>query len=143
MKNFLTVFLLAIMMTNGYTSCEAKSSYPEDSTLLRYQDMLITMLSPHIDHEVGDYYSKLLTVTPSIYPYEVEIKKIERIGGFRTFDFSLTIEVVPVVGPHISVGKDRLTFRITPEIPSNQVRLLDYEHLETHELPSKWQHIIR
>jgi len=62
---------------------------------------------------------------------------MERIGEYRSFEFSITIEVTPVVGPHIEVGKDHLTFYITP----STVKLRKFEHIETYELPPNWQHI--
>ena len=62
---------------------------------------------------------------------------MERIGEYRSFEFLITIEVTPVVGPHIEVGKDHLTFYITP----STVKLRKFEHIETYELPPNWQHI--
>jgi len=64
---------------------------------------------------------------------------IERVYGYRSFSFLVTLEVTPVVGPHISVGKDRLTF----DIGARGVELTKYEHLETHELPLNWKHVMK
>jgi hypothetical protein len=33
--------------------------------------------------------------------------------AFRGFIFLITVEVLPVVGPHIAVGEDHLTFQIS------------------------------
>jgi hypothetical protein len=114
----------------------------EDSKELQFQDMLMNFLTPQIDKAVADYYTKLLTETPHVYPYQVDVIKVERLNGFRGFDFLITLEVMPVVGPHVSVGKEHITFEIAPTIP-NVAKVTKYEHLETYELPPHWQHIIK
>ncbi|MGP4106295.1 hypothetical protein [Virgibacillus sp. L01] len=43
-----------------------------------------------------------------------------------------------VVGPHISVGKDELTFDISSKTP----RLIEYNHIETHQFPEHWRHLV-
>jgi Protein of unknown function (DUF3888) len=116
---------------------------PEDSKEMMINDMLMLLLGPEIDKAVSDFYSEYLTETPLVYPYQVEIVNVNRIGGFRTFQFLITLETTPVVGPHISVGKDRLTFEISPTIIPGQIKLKKFEHLETHELPPNWQDIIK
>lgn len=115
---------------------------PQDTKEMMINDILMLLLGPEIDKAVSDYYSEYLTETPLVYPYQVEIVNVERIGGFRTFHFIITLETTPVVGPHISVGKDRLTYEISPIIPG-QIKLKKFQHLETHELPSHWQDIIK
>ncbi|MED1909056.1 DUF3888 domain-containing protein [Cytobacillus firmus] len=116
---------------------------PQDTKEMMVNDILMLLLGPEIDKAVSDYYSEYLTETPLVYPYQVEIVNVERVGGFRTFHFIITLETTPVVGPHISVGKDRLTFEIAPTISPGQIKLKKFEHLETHELPPHWQDIIK
>lgn len=116
---------------------------PQDTKELMINDILMLLLGPVIDKSVCDYYSEYLTKIPLVYPYQVEIVNVNRIGGFRTFHFIITLETTPVVGPHISVGKDRLTFEISPTIIPGQIKLKKFEHLETHELPPNWQDIIK
>jgi hypothetical protein len=116
---------------------------PQDTKEMMVNDILMLLLGPEIDKAVIDYYSEYLTETPLVYPYQVEIVNVDRIGGFRTFHFIITLETTPVVGPHISVGKDRLTFEISPTIIPGQIKLKKFEHLETHELPPNWQDIIK
>ncbi|WP_052427481.1 DUF3888 domain-containing protein [Neobacillus niacini] len=115
---------------------------PKDTKELMVNDILMLLLGEEIEKAVSDYYSKYLTEPPLVYPYQVDIVNVKRIGGFRTFHFLITLETTPVVGPHISVGKDRLTFEIDPTIPG-QIKLIKFEHLETHALPPHWQNIIK
>lgn len=65
---------------------------------------------------------------------------MERTNGYRGFLFLVTIEVTPVVGPHIEVGKDQLTFSISA---GSGVSLKNFKHIETYELPKNWQDIIK
>lgn len=122
------------------TSFAEKMPKPiEQSREELYHDLFITLLLPNIDKPINEYYSKVLTVSPTVYGYMVDVISSERVYGYRSFRFKITIEVLPVVGPHISVGKDRLTF----DIGAGGPKLIHYEHLETHDLPKHWQHIIK
>jgi hypothetical protein len=116
---------------------------PQDTKEMMINDTLMLLLGPEIDKAVSIYYSEYFTYPPSVYPYQIDIVNVERLGGFRTFHLLITLEITPVVGPHISVGKDRLTFEIAPTIIPTQIKLKKFEHLETHELPPNWQHILK
>ena len=144
MKKYITSSIIAFSLVFPWNvSCYAQTInlYPtEDSKELMVKDILMLLLGEEIEKAVNDYYSEYLTETPLVYPYQVDIVNVERVGGFRTFHFLITLETTPVVGPHISVGKDRLTLEIDPTIPG-QIKLKKFEHLETHELPPQWQHI--
>ncbi|WP_161487599.1 DUF3888 domain-containing protein [Paenisporosarcina indica] len=102
-------------------------------------DLFLSMLSPNIEKAVSTYYADFLTQSPLVYPYQITILNMERIKGYRSFEFTVTIEVTPVVGPHIAVGKDQLTFYISP----GKVNLEQFKHIETYKLPPKWQDIIK
>lgn len=146
MRKILILFSLTIVMTIMlpiHSNAEKMYSSPqEDSRELQFQDMMMLFLLPYIDKAVSEYYSKLLTGSPSVYPYQVNVIKVERVNRFRGFNFLITLEVSPVVGPHISVGRDNLTFQVAPTVP-NTVKLVKYEHIETYELPPNWKHIIK
>jgi hypothetical protein len=116
---------------------------PQDTKEMMINDILMLFLSPEIDKAVKDYYSDYLKEPPVVYPYQIDIVNVERIGGFRSFHFIITLETTPVVGPHISIGKDRLTFEIRPTIIPGQIKLKKFEHLETHDLPPHWQDILK
>jgi len=115
---------------------------PQDTKEMMVNDILMLLLGPEIDKAVSNYYSDYLTYSPSVYPYQVEIVNVKRIGGFRTFHFLITLETTPVVGAHNPVGKDRLTFEIAPTIP-DQIKLKTFQHLESYELPPHLQNLIK
>lgn len=140
MKKVAAVFLVMLVFT-PISNCLAEGfpKPPEESREEIYHDLFITLLSPNIDVAVNEYYSKLLTTNPTVYGYMVDILGAERVYGYRSFRFLVTLEVTPVVGPHISVGKDRLVF----DIGAGGTKLIKYEHLETHELPDHWKDILK
>ncbi|GAB6928216.1 hypothetical protein JCM10914A_21990 [Paenibacillus sp. JCM 10914] len=114
-----------------------------DSEALQYHDIVMLLLLPQIDKAVGAQYASTLKEPPIVYPYYIDVTHLERVNGFRGFQFRITIEVYPVVGPHLTVGKDRLEFEIAPDMANGTAKLLDFKHLETHELPSHWQHVLK
>ncbi|NIK76413.1 hypothetical protein FHS15_001538 [Paenibacillus castaneae] len=136
---FLSLFLIAINPLG--ISADSMTLKPrQDSTELQLQDMLMLLLSPAVDDSVNNYYRKLLKESPLVYPYQSNIVQIERSNGFRGFIFLITVEVMPVVGPHIAVGKDRITFQISA---GPTVNLKEFRHIQDFELPPHWQDIIR
>jgi hypothetical protein len=144
MKRKIVVILMAVaifFLSPTQTNAEKDFRLPEiDSTELRLQDILMNFLNPYINDAVQDYYEHLLREAPHVYPYLVDVIDSHRVNGFRGFILSLTLDVTPVVGPHISVGEDRLTFEISS---GPKVKLVEYTHVKTHELPPHWQDIVK
>lgn len=140
MKSILLT-ILAFFMFSGLVHAEGKSLVPYETREEIYSDMFLLMLSPQIEAAINKYYSKTLTENPQVYPYMIDVVLAKRVD--TSFSFIVTVDVTPVVGPHISVGKDRLTFKVSPGIAPSQAKLIKYEHLETHELPSHWKRIVR
>ncbi|GIO12754.1 hypothetical protein J19TS2_23090 [Cohnella xylanilytica] len=124
---------------NAERTCE-RPLQAEDSRELQVHDMLMLFLSPAIDKAVEQYYLQNLKYKPLVYPYEIRIVHVERINGFRGFMFSVTLEVSPVVGPHLSVGKDLITFYVSV---GPKLQLIRYRHLEDHKLPPNYEHLLR
>lgn len=127
-QKFLIVWILLLTLTfSSGATCLASADYPDvDSKELQYQDMLMLFLLPYIEERLPDIYEPLLTVIPLVYPYMAEVVEVRRENGFRGFSFICTIEVVPTVGPHIPVGKDRFTF----EISVKKVTVIGIQHLK-------------
>lgn len=139
----IAVFLTVTLSLSSPMQSNAEASYrvpQEDSKELRLQDMLMNFLTPYINDAVWDYYQRYLLEPPIIYPYFVDVVDSKRINGFRGFILSITLDVTPVVGPHISVGEDRLTFEISA---GPEVKLVNYTHLKSYELPPNWQNIVK
>nr|WP_277815800.1 DUF3888 domain-containing protein [Paenibacillus sp. DMB5] len=102
--------------------------------------MLMNFLTPYINAAVQDYYRQFLLEPPLVYPYFVHVTGSKRLNGFRGFRLSVTLDVTPVVGPHISVGEDRLVFEISA---GPEIKLVHYTHLKSYPLPPHWQYIVK
>lgn len=142
LKPIISVFLAMGLIIAVPFTCHAETIYkpPEQSKEELYQDIFVSLLMPYIQKQIDNYYTKILTTSPVVYPYLIYVLKAERIGNYRSFDFLVKLKVNPVVGPHISVGIDYLTFRIGG---SGGIELKKFEHIKTEELPANWKHIIR
>ncbi|MBD2867627.1 DUF3888 domain-containing protein [Paenibacillus arenilitoris] len=129
-KAMAILFVMALLVSFQPAGIAMMKDKPrQDSRELMFQDMLMLFLLPHIDNEVADIYKDLLTHAPVVYPYFADVVHVERVNGFRGFHFLVTLEIVPTVGPHIPVGKDRMTFDISPVNPGN-VKLVFRQHLK-------------
>lgn len=159
-KSWLAPLLIAVLLMQGQQPCSANGlvqplsvtttrsdSGPklpdQDSRELMFQDMLMLFLLPHIEKKIDEIYSPLLKEAPTVYPYFVDVTEVKRVNGFRGFDFIVTLDVVPTVGPHISVGEDKLTFRISP---GPTVKLESFKHLkdpQKSDFPPNYQDLLR
>lgn len=108
------------------TSNAAGNQPLKDSRELQLQDMLVVSLLPHMQEKLAEVYADIVTVSPIIHPDYVNVKSVERVAAFRGFDFLITVDAQPIVGPHIPVGKDTLTYRIS----AAGVELKSFEHLK-------------
>ena len=143
MKKIIIVPSLLMLLLIPATLTYAEPDYyqpAEESKEELVMDMFFSLLLPNVQEAVSNYYSDYLTTSPLVYPYQIKILKMERTDGYRSFAFLVTLEVTPVVGPHIEVGKDQLTFSISA---GSGASLKNYKHIETYELPPNWQDIIK
>ena len=159
-KSWIALLLVAVMLVLTQQPCSAnKSVQPQseapsrsdsepklpdqDSRELMFQDMLMTFLSPYIEKKIAEIYAPLLTITPTVYPYLVEVTDMKRVNGFRGFDFLITLNIHPTVGPHLTVGEDTMTFRISS---GPKVKLESIKHLrdpQKSDLTPNYQNILR
>lgn len=110
-----------------------------DSNLLQMQDMLMIFLLPYIREDVGKYYKPILKVSPEIEPWRIDLLDIKRLNGFRGFIFELTLEVQPTIGQHVLIGRERIQYRID----TSSVKLVEYTHIKSHQLPQDIKEFLR
>ncbi len=103
-----------------------------------YYDLFITMLYPYVEKSIDNYYDEYMTYLPGEAPYSYKFIKIEKTPELN-YSFTIVLEVQPYVGPHLSVGRDRITFNIDID----GVKVKKFEHLESYELPPNYQNIIK
>ena len=132
-----SLFILCFILVIPSNAAQKYYQPAKESEEELVMDLLLTTISPTIQTAVSNYYKASLTDDPLVYPYEIKILNMEILGQDRPFQFLVTLEVMPVVGPHISVGKDRITL----DISSGNIAVKEFKHIETYELPSYWQHI--
>jgi hypothetical protein len=102
-----------------------------------YQRILLTLLAPNIQAQIGKYYENKLTESPTFAPF---------LGGnilevkYFPSHIDVNVTVIPYVGPHLSVGKDTMKFRIDN---LGRVEIINYTHIEDYKLPPNWKDVIR
>lgn len=93
----ITALLFSILFIFPASSIEphaaAMPKPPEHSREELYHDMFLTLLSKEINVAVSDYYSEYLTISPMVYGYMVDVISAERVAGYRSFGFTVTLEV--------------------------------------------------
>jgi hypothetical protein len=103
-----------------------------------YQDIMFNLLYTNIEDEVDKYYLQYMTISPSVYPYQIQVLYVERIsGGYR---FKLKLRVNPVYGPHLRVGTDDITFLIGS---TGRVTVDKFEHIKSYKLPQRYERFIK
>lgn len=146
----MTTLLMIALIINGLAPVPCTAAEPTsqlqnpqaDSRELQLQDMLVLQLLPYMDEQLKSAYFSLLNTSPDLYPYFVQVEHVERVNGFRGFDFRITLRAFPTVGPHISVGEDLFTYRISP----SKVELVEYKHIkgpEVHDFPPNYLDMLR
>lgn len=146
----ITILLIIALITDGLAPAPCTAAEPPshlqnpqaDSRELQLQDMLVLQLLPYMNDRLKTAYFSLLITSPQLYPYLVQVEHIERVNGFRSFGFRITLRAFPTVGPHISVGEDLFTYRIS----SSQVELVEYKHIkgpEVHGFPPNYLDMLR
>jgi hypothetical protein len=126
--------VIAILLFCGFSFVlPTNANQTEDS----YQRIVLTLLSPNIQAQIGKYYENKLTENPTFAPF-LSSNKLE--VKYFSSHIDVNVTVIPYVGPHLSVGKDTMKFRIDN---LGRVENVNYEHIEDYKLPLNWQHIIR
>lgn len=134
----ITILIVVVFtINNTYVNATAKQVEEESQDIL-YQDVIITALAPTIDKAIDEYYKNVFTYLPGYDSSFIKILNIERPNGNRTSYFIINIEVRPFIGPHITVGKDRISIELSsPGIQEIQ----KFEHIEDYPLPDRYQHL--
>lgn len=137
-KLILTAFILivavaSLRVTIVNTMAKQVDVNPKD---ILYQDVIITALTPTINKAVADYYKNIFSETPFYDISSIKIINIERPNGDRTSKFIIKFEVTPFFGPHITVGRDKISIELS--YPGIQ-ELKSFEHVEDHPLPDRYK----
>jgi len=96
-----------------------------------YNDVLVSLLSPYTQKAVDDFYGRYLKELPGADPNLDDVVSVERSGIDGRLEFLIKLETMPYIGPHNSVGKDHITFRVNA---SGRVALEKFEHIESSSI---------
>ena len=136
MKKILIIFILSLALVTSFRKTVVSPvRLTQDSEELRLQDMLMNMLTPYISKDLNNYYYPqiLKDFSPHVTPWEIEVIETRRVNDFRGFLLEITFEIEPTDGGHwIPVGKDRMTYEISP---GPEVKLINHTHIKTYEYP--------
>lgn len=102
------------------------------------QNLFLALIMPYVDKAIDNYYSEFMTYLPGEDPWSYQILNIEKVPD-TNYSFILKLEVSPYVGPHLSVGEDRITLKIEP----SGVTIEKFEHLKSYPMPPNWQNIFK
>ena len=135
--HFLLVVILILNISNSCLALETEIKPLDINDSMRLNDMVITLLMPELVNTVNAFYSQYLTRNPTIVPYFechiTNIKGSELIHeGIQNSEYTVTVEVLPYIGAHTPVGKDRISVHFFAE---GIVKVEKYEHLESYGLP--------
>jgi hypothetical protein len=142
LKKFASVIALMIIITSGILSLNhtlisvsktdlypvASYKPPAGSREELYQDIIVTLLEPHMSRAIKDYYG-------TSYGFDIwgtDIIEVERPNGNRTPIFIIKLQIAPYIGAHNTVGIDNLTFRVSV---GNQGVLEKFEYIKSYPIP--------
>ena len=131
----LVLIIAVITIKDSFINTMAKQAVEQPQDIL-YQDVIITALAPTISGAIDDYYKNILSYLPTYEGPFIKILNIERQNGNSTSHFIINIEVKPYIGPHITVGKDRISIELSRVgLPV----ILQFEHVEDYPLPERYK----
>lgn len=91
-----------------------------------YKDIIVTLIEPYITNEVKAHYGQLLQYDL----FNIKFLKIER-PSYRSFDFTIKLQIMPFVGAHNTVGIDDVTIRISPI----KTQVEEFKHIKSFPIP--------
>lgn len=141
-KRIITFLLLNLIFINlfSYRVYCITNNPVQYSSEDKYKYIINSLLMPYIDKAVSDYYKNFLSETPLVDPWDINILNVEKPNDL--FVFVIKIQVMPYVGPHLSVGLDQITITVEG---TGDVKIDNFQHINSSylNLPSNWQNIIK
>lgn len=95
-----------------------------------YHDLTMYLLNPYIDEAIAHYYGQIFNHDP----WSLEVLSLARAEEMGKPVWQIKLRVLPYTGPHISIGLDNVTLRLTQ---GPKVEIVEFEHLESHESPRR------
>ena len=107
-------------------------------------DIILALLWSHVEDAVNTYYSEYVDGRVNIVPFHgTRIIAMDHNNPNNcVYNFIVTVEVTPYIGPHISLGRDHVTIWV--DYLYNPV-VSNFKHVESYEIthPSYKDNIIK
>ena len=118
-KTFIILLLLLCMAVfNNVAADDGKNEFES------CQEIIYGFLYQDINNAVSAFYSQQLSEIIQLDTFSYKITDIKNIQGQT---YQITVEVQPFVRAHNYIGKDRITFELTP---NTKPRLISYKNIE-------------
>ena len=88
----------------------------------------------HIVADSKKFYDKYFSDELEYFNYIFQVKDVEKQG--EPINIYITFKTTPMVGPHISVGDDEITYKVNA---SGNITLENFTHMKSYELPSRFK----
>lgn len=102
------------------------------------KNLFVILIYPYVNKAIDEYYSEYFTDIPRLDPWSYKFLSLDKLPNFN-YSYIIKLEVIPYVGPHLSVGIDHITLKVD----FNGVNVENHEHIENYELPPHYQNIIK
>lgn len=89
-------------------------------------------LQYNIDADSSKFYDNYFSESLGYINYEYKIKDIKKEGD--PMNIYITFEGSPIVGAHIQVGDDEITYKVNP---SGNKTLENFTHKKSYEIPER------
>jgi len=137
LKKFLYGILLMLFCA---LCCPGKASAETDGAADQIGEktkdaVILLLLQPQIKAAVNTYYSEYITGNPNTELFYTDIAGIEKSdpapndGAYAWYN--ITVEVMPYIGAHNVIGKDRIT--VTVDVNGN-AGVINFKHLESYDI---------
>lgn len=130
----LTVILL--LSLSGFAVAAFKGE--RDSTREELRTIIALILMPEVQKAVDAFYAPYLSVLPEADATFARVENI--VAGPNNTRYTVVIETEPYVGAHVSVGRDRVTLKISA---SGAIAVIRFEHLNSYPLPPHLMPLIK
>jgi hypothetical protein len=104
-----------------------------------YSDLIVTLLYPYIEEPVENFYKQYIIYGALFSQDELKILSIEKPKD-SFYSFTIVIEITPYLGPHNTIGRDRITLTVSPD---GKVTLNKFEHIESFEIAPNYKQFIK
>lgn len=140
----LGILISSLSLTVTASSKKISSGNDKDDICYVFQQTIIEFLMPQIEQAVINYYKEYFNYLPGVSPYYggkvLSIKHVDSEPEKNIpYSYEVVVQVQPYIGPHISVGKDNLTFRV---FAGGKTQLNKFEHVQSYEIPQRYRDII-